>query len=112
MSLNSSRDKKQKKCTKTEEDEKRYKSKANYKTESNSKVLKVNKALPTYLLQHLDKQTKDAPHPQCLMDMNPLQSSFKSTSKILSKSHIPSAAEQHRRKKEHVAYIKDCLERK
>ena len=33
------------------------------------------------------------------MDFNPLQSSFKSTSKILSKSHIPSAADEHRRKK-------------
>lgn len=63
MSLNSSRDRKEKKCTKTEEDEKRNKSKANYKTESSAKLLKVNKALPSYLLQHLDKQTKDSPLP-------------------------------------------------
>jgi hypothetical protein len=68
--------------------------------------LKVNKAEPTYLLQHLDKQSPD------FLDINNLQSSFKSTSKVLSKSHIPSAAEEHRRKKEHQAYIKDCLERK
>ena len=50
-------------------------------------------------MQHLDKQSKDSPLPECLMDFNPLQSSFKSTSKILSKSHIPSAADEHRRKK-------------
>lgn len=109
MSLNSSRDKKEKKCTKTEEDEKRNKSKANYKTESSSKLLKVNKAIPAYLLQQ-DRFNKD--HPDCFVDHNPLQSSFKSTSKVLSKSHLPSGTEELRKKEQHRTQIKERLERK
>lgn len=42
--------------------------------------------------------------------MNPLTSSFKSTSKLLSKSHLP--AEDIKRRKEHAAIIKQRLERK
>jgi hypothetical protein len=108
ISLNSSRDKREKKFTKTEEDEKRNKSKANYKTESSSKLLKVNKSLPGYLLQHLDKQNKDiANFPECLADLNPLQSSIKSTSKLLSKSQIPIKNDEIKKKKDqHVAQIK------
>jgi hypothetical protein len=108
ISLNSSRDKRDKKFTKTEEDEKRNKSKANYKTESSSKLLKVNKSLPGYLLQHLDKQNKDIANlPEFLADVNPLQSSIKSTSKLLSKSQLPVKSEEMKKKKEqHVAQIK------
>lgn len=80
------------------------------KTQSSAKLMKVNKALPTYLFQHLDKQKDE--FADGLHDMPPLQSSFKSSSKALSKSHLPSAADQHRRKKDHQAYIKDCLDRR
>ena len=102
FSLNSSRDKRDKKCTRTEEDEKRFKSKANYKTESGSKLVKVNKNIPGYLMQIAPR---DPPFPECLTEFNPLQCSFKSSSKLLSKSHLPTCPEE-RRKKEHVAQIK------
>jgi uncharacterized protein YcbK (DUF882 family) len=55
ISLNSSREKREKKYTKTEEDERRNKSKANYKTESASKINKINKNYPSYLVQCIDK---------------------------------------------------------
>jgi len=101
VSLNSSRERKDKKCTKTEEDEKRNKSRGNYKTESSSKVTKINRDCPpAYLFKNLEKTQL----PECLADMNPLTSSFKSTSKLLSKSHLP--AEDIKRRKEHAAIIK------
>lgn len=54
VSLNSSRERKEKKCTKTEQDERRNKSRGNYKTESNTKVTKINRDYPpAYLFKNL-----------------------------------------------------------
>lgn len=106
-SLNSSREKKDKKYTKTEEDEKKIK---NQRSLKNSE--KKNK-IPTYISDFINKKSSKMGSDGSSYNMEMTSPNVETVSKLTSKlSKTISPEDIIKRKKEHHAVIKERIERK